>query len=266
MEAGLKGKKALITGGGTGIGKGIALSLAREGVHIAFATRNAYPETIKEIEELGVKAFWIKTDVGKEEEVVKMVDSAINILSGLDFYINNAASHWDEPVTKITTEGWLNTINTNLSACIWACREVSKYFISQKKGSILIIGSTVMYGVLQKETSYRISKFGLKSYMESLGVELAPFDIRVNMIIPGFFVTRMTENLGMAQIKESIAKSIPLRKPGDPYKDIGPTAVILLSDKLSPYTTCSEIVIDGGARVNHGSIYSEDEIINMNLG
>ncbi|MCL5985225.1 MAG: SDR family oxidoreductase [Actinobacteria bacterium] len=263
MDVGLKGKKALITGGGSGIGKAIALELAKEGVHIAVASRNPDPEAIDEISSYGVKVLRIVADVSREEDVVRMVNEAIEGLEGLDLYINNAAAHWDEAVTKITADGWMNSINTNLSACIWACREVAKYFISQHHGSILIVGSIAMYTAHPTETSYRVSKTGLKPFMELLAVELAPFGIRANMLAPGLFPTRVSAHVTKKQ--EAILSTIPLRRAGDLDHDIGPAAVFLLSDKLSAYITGSELVVDGGTHVYPYPMYSDKELRELNL-
>ena len=264
MDSGLSGRKALITGGGTGIGRGIALALAKEGVNIAIASRNPPQETIEEIRSLKVKALRLCVDISDEAQVIKMVKEVIEKFDGLDIYINNAAARWPQPVTKISTESWFKTINTNLSACVWACREVSKYMVAQRSGSILIIGSTAMFTPGYKGTSYRVSKTGLKVYMETLALELALFGIRVNMIIPGHFPTRLTAGLGPE--KEKIMTSqIPLRRLGNPEEDIGPTATLLLSDKLSPYTTGSTLVIDGGLRLRPLPLYSDEEIRQMNL-
>ncbi len=268
MDSGLKGKKALITGGGSGIGRAIALALAKEGVHIAIASRNPEPNVVKEIESLGVKALRIIADVSKESDVVKMVKEAIKGLGSLDLYINNSAAHWDEPVTKVTSESWFNSINTNLSACVWACREVAKCFIAQGRGSILIIGSTCMYTPLYKETSYRVSKTGLKTYMEILAIELVPFGIRVNMLTPGYFHTGASAHLRAGKEGEErekrILATIPLKRPGDVDKDIGPPAVFLLSDELSGYTTGAELVVDGGTKLRPLPFYSDEEIRQMN--
>ena len=264
MDCELTGKKALITGGGTGIGRGIALALAKEGINIAIASRNPSEETIEEIKSLEVQALRLCVDVSDENQVVKMVKEAIDKLGGLDIYINNAAWAWHQPVTKISRESWLQTINTNLSACVWACREISKHMITQRNGNILIIGSTALFAPLYKEASYRVSKTGLKVYMETLALELAPFGIRVNMIIPGHFPTRLTAGIGIK--KEKIMTSqIPLRRLGNPEEDIGPTATLLLSDKLSSYTTASTLVIDGGLRLRPLPLYSDEEIRQMNL-
>lgn len=265
MDTGLKGKKALITGGGTGIGRSIALALAREGADIAIASRNPSPAAIREIRSVGVRALALPTDVSNEGQVIDMVRQTIEGLGGLDLFVNNAGAHWDEAVTRITTAAWLKSIHTNLSACIWACREVARHFISQGHGSILIVGSTCMYTPLAREASYRVSKTGLKAYMGVLAVELASYGIRVNMLTPGYFPTGGSAHL--AEDDEMLGKvldSIPLRRAGDLSKDIGPAAAFLLSDRLCSYTTGSELVVDGGLSLRPLPYHSYEEIRKMN--
>lgn len=262
LDTGLQGKKALITGGGTGIGRAIALALAKEGVDVAVASNNPDLEIIKELEALGVKALKLDADVSQEDQVVDMVSQAIEGLGGLDLYINNAAAHWDEPATKVTSDGWINSIHTNLSACVWACREISKHFIAQGHGSILIIGSVATWSPLYKETGYRVSKTGLVAYMGVLAVEMALYGIRVNMLSPGFFPTQVSAHLGGDLLKK-VLDGIPLRKAGD-MGDLTSTALLLLSDKLSSFTTGAEWVVDGGQTLRPLPFYSDDEIRQMN--
>ncbi|MDP7397839.1 MAG: SDR family oxidoreductase [Lentisphaeria bacterium] len=262
MESGLKGKRALITGGGTGIGRGIALSLAAEGVDIAIASRNPSAETIAAIEAHGVRALRLVADVGHEDQVVRMVQETIDGLGGLDLYINNVAAHWDEPVTKVTGNGWLNSINTNLSACVYACREVSRHFIKQGTGSILIVGSTAAHAPLATETGYGVSKAGLKPYMQVLAVELAPFKIRANMVTPGYLPTEVSAAI-IGDREQEMLDQIPLRCPGKP-EDFGNAAIWLLSDTLSAYTTGSELLVDGGFHLRPTSLFSDDEVRQMN--
>ena len=260
----LKGKVALITGGGSGIGRAIALALAREGAHIAVASRNPSPQTIQEIEDLGVRALSLSADVSDEAQVARMVEQTIEGLGDLDLYVNNAAGTWHQPVTKISTENWLKTINTNLSACVWACRDVSRHMIAHSKGAILIVGSTITRLTAYQEGAYRVSKMGLKAYMETLAIELAPFGIRVNMLTPGhFFPTKLTEVIPQAH-QEYVRQRIPLRRFGDP-DECGTAAVFLLSDKLSPYTTGAELVVDGGLRLRPLTMLSDAELRQLNL-
>jgi NAD(P)-dependent dehydrogenase (short-subunit alcohol dehydrogenase family) len=262
MDTDLNGKRALITGGATGIGRGIALALADEGVDVAIASRNPSTDTIAEIESRGVRALRIVADVSQEQQVVRMVQEAIEGLGGLDLYVNNVAAHWDEPVTKVTGEGWLNSINTNLSACVFGCREVARHFIKEESGCILIIGSTAAHAPLATETGYRVSKAGLKPYMELLAIELAPFRIRVNMVTPGYVPTPVSAAIIGDREGEFLAQ-IPLRCPGKP-EDLGNAAVCLLSDKLSAYTTGAELVVDGGFRLRPAPLFSDEEIRRMN--
>ena len=207
METGLKGKNALITGGSSGIGKGIAVVLAGEGVNLAIASRNPDLEAIKEIESHGVQCVRICADVSKEDQVVRMVDEAVERLGHLDFYINNAAWTWHQPITKLESENWYNTLNTNLSAAMWAAREVAKHMIPRRSGAIVIIGSTVRFFPAYAETSYRVSKMGLKMLMEQLTIELAPYGIRVNMVTPGHYKTRMTGGIPV-EIEEKLKRRI----------------------------------------------------------
>ena len=263
MDTGLKGKTALITGGSRGIGRGIAATLAEEGVNLAIASRNPNPAALDELRGRGVDVVRIQADVSKEDEVVKMVNTAISTFGYLDFYVNNAAWSWHEPITRLTTEAWMNTINTNLSACVWACREVSRHMIQRRQGSILIIGSTATFHPLYKETSYRVSKTGLKVFMEVLALELIPYGIRVNMIIPGGFWTRLTKDFFSGETGKTLVSDVPMKRWGQP-EEVGPSAALLLSDKLSGYTTSAVLVIDGGVRLRPHAIFSDEEILELN--
>ena len=263
LDTGLKGQNALITGGGTGIGLGIAQALAREGVNVAIASRNPSPAAIAALGECGATVVAIPTDVSAEDQVVAMVDTTIRKLGRVDLFVNNAAAHWDESATRLTTTGWFNSINTNLSACVWACREVGRHMIDAGSGSILIVGSTAAHNPLPAETSYRVSKSGLKAYMEVLAVELAPFKIRVNLLTPGAVRSRMHESLDPRLLADGARRDIPLRRIAE-ARELGATALLLLSDRLSPYTTGAEFVIDGGFRLRPVPVHSDEELRALN--
>ncbi len=262
MDAGLKGQTALITGGTSGIGLGIAQALADEGVDLAVASRNPDPAAVENLRGRGARVVPIPTDVSREEQVKQMVATAVKAFGHLDLYINNAAWAWHEPITRIETDAWMNTIHTNLSACLWACREVARHMIPRKQGSILIIGSTAMFTVQYRETAYRISKTGLKAAMEVLAIELAPHRIRVNMIVPGHFQTRLTSGFQGEPLQKLLGQ-VPLRRTGE-TEEVGPAAVLLLSDRLSSYTTGTFLVIDGGLHLNPLPVYTEEQIQEMN--
>jgi NAD(P)-dependent dehydrogenase (short-subunit alcohol dehydrogenase family) len=249
-----------VTGGTTGIGLAIASALAGEGVDIAIASRSNRPGVIDALHAAGVRAVWVQADVSREEEVVRMVASAREALGGLDLFVNNAAGTWHEPITRLSSDAWARTIATNLSACAFACREVSRLFISQGHGAVLIVGSTAAHNPLYKESSYRVSKAGLKSLMEVIAIELAPFKIRVNLLTPGAFLTELTAHLSSRQMGGSM---VPLRRPGE-VNELGPAAILLLSDELSAYTTGAELLVDGGLHLRPLDLYTDDELAALN--
>jgi NAD(P)-dependent dehydrogenase (short-subunit alcohol dehydrogenase family) len=263
MDAGLRGKTALITGGGSGIGRAIALALAAEGVDIAIASFQPEDAALREIEALGVRAIHMLADVSVEEQVVSMVEQAIAAFGHLDLYVNNVATARHQPVTKITTDAWLTTMHTNLSACVWACREVCKHMIARGQGSILIVGSTAQYTQAYREATYHISKTGLRVFKNTLALEMAPYGIRVNLLVPGHYPTGLTAGAS-EEVVRVMKTQIPLRRLGR-TEELGPAAVLLLSDKLSPYTTGAELTVDGGLHLRPLPLLDDDAILQMNL-
>ena len=263
MESGLRGRNALISGGGSGIGRAIALALAAEGVNIAVASNRGEDEALREIESQGVRALHLRVDVSAESDVKAMVEGAIEELGAIDLYVNNAAVARHEPVTRLTTAAWRTTIDTNLSACLWACREICKQMIARGSGSILIIGSTAQFNQAYGEAAYHISKSGLRVFKNALALEMAPHGIRVNLLVPGHFVTPLTA--GISAGKEAILRGqIPLRRFGS-TQELAATAVLLLSDRLSPYTTGAEFVVDGGLHLRPLPMAADEQLIEMNL-
>ncbi|HWD18977.1 MAG TPA: SDR family oxidoreductase [Verrucomicrobiae bacterium] len=262
MDAKLKGKTALVTGGCSGIGRQIARALAEEGVAVAIADLKPDPTMVEEFTQWGVPCHLIPCDVSVEKNVNAMVSEAIAKLGKLDFYINNAAAALHQPATKITTEAWHTVLNTNLAACVWGCREASRHMIARGGGGILIVGSTSIYTPGPAETVYRISKLGLKSLSQSLAIELAPFHIRVNLLVPGHYQTRLTAGIP-PEIEAKLIQQIPLRRFGN-LRECGCAAVMLLSDELSGYTTGAELVVDGGLHLRTLHFLSDEKLAALN--
>lgn len=244
MELGLKGKNVLITGGASGIGLGISKVLAGEGMNLAIASRDPDPAVIEELEADGVRCVRITADVSRESDCVRMVREAIDAFGTIDAYVNNAAWTWHQPVTKITGEAFDATINTNLKAAVLVSREIAKHMIRNGGGNIVIVGSTVRFFAAFMEASYRISKMGLKMFMETLAIELAPHNIRVNMVTPGHFVTRMTAGISNEAV-EKLRGITPCGRSGNP-EEIGNAVAFLLSDRMSGFTIGGDLVVDGG--------------------
>ena len=262
MDTGLTGHRALVTGGARGIGFAIASALAREGTHLAVADIEPDPEALAVLEGLSPGVVSIRADVGSEAESVRMVAEAEAGLGSIDLFVSNAGAAWHEPVTKVTAENFYRTLNGNLAGCVWGAREAARRMVARRAGAMLIVGSTVRFCPAYREGVYRASKTGLKAYMETLALELAPFGIRVNMLTPGHYPTRI--NAGMTEEKaRRLRREIPLRRFGSP-DELGPAALFLLSDRLSSYVTGAEIVVDGGLALRALAMYSEGEILDWN--
>jgi len=248
MDLGLRGKTALVTGGASGIGQAIALALAAEGVDVAIAARRDPADTMAAIEKRGVRALGLRVDLSRESEAQRMVEETLAAWGRLDLYVNNAALAHHQPITRIDTALWWETLNVNLSACMWAGREIGRHMMSRRQGAILVIGSTVTIAPAAREAAYRVSKTGLRAYAETLALEMAPFGIRVNMLTPGAFDTPLLRrSLGDAPL-EGLTAQIPLGRIGQPH-ECALAACFLLSDSASPYTTGAELFVDGGLRL-----------------
>jgi NAD(P)-dependent dehydrogenase (short-subunit alcohol dehydrogenase family) len=250
IETGLAGKRALVTGGASGIGRAIALALKDEGVAVAIVDRNPVGETTADVR--------LTVELGDERASVEAVGEAAAALGGLDLLVSAAAIARHEPTTRLTSEAWAKTLASNLTACAWTSREASRRMIASGGGAILVIGSTSLYTPLAGEAAYRASKAGLKAYVEVLALELAPFSIRVNLLTPGAFHTPLTESM-TEERRAQLLREIPLAREGAPG-ELCATALLLLSDRLSPYTIGAEFVVDGGLSLRPLPFYDADAL------
>jgi len=245
LKTGLSGKVALVTGGGTGLGKAIALALANEGVHIAIASRGRHDETIATIRSHGVRAGFVEVDLANESQTQTVVTRTIEQLGGLDLLVCNAAEAIHEPIARSTTTAWQRTLLTDVLSTMWLCRSALVHMQKSLSGSILFIGSTTQYHYRVGESAYHVSKVALAAFAKAVAIEAAP--IRANLIVPGRFPTELNPraaNLGVADI--------PLGRAGEP-EEIGPAAVFLLSDVLAGYITGAELVVSGGLHLGRST-------------
>ena len=265
MELQLRGQTALITGGASGIGLGIARVLAREGMDLAVASRNPDPAAVADLRGTGVRVESLAFDVAREDQATAMVDEAVRLFGRLDAYVNNAAWAWHEPVTRLTSQAWNDTLSTNLTGAMWACRAAARHMVANRRGTMVLISSTAKLVTGYGETAYRVSKLGLNALMQSLCVELAPYGIRVNMVTPGHFVTRLTgwDRLNRELVEKFRDQYIPLQRFGD-VEQVGAAVALLLSDAVSGYTTGADMVIDGGLQHAPVKVLDDDAIRAMN--
>ncbi len=272
MDLDLRGKNALITGGERGIGREVALALAREGVNIAYCdvkVERGPGSTQEQLRGLGVRALAMEVDVSQEPQVVAMVDRAIRELGRLDILVSNAGIIEWEPVTQITLACWNKIIGVNLTGAMLTMREVARHMVANRKGVILFTSSTIQYNPAYKEAAYRVSKTGVQVLAETAAIELAPYGIRVNTVSPGLIDSPnwaqgvLARVVADPKLGEAFMNSIPLGRLGVPG-DVGPAYAFLASDKAS-FATGANIRLDGGFTLRPLTLISRSEIEDMNL-
>ena len=242
----LKGKVAIVTGSGQGIGKGIALELAREGAKIIISDINqeTINKTVDEMKSSGAEVLGVKADVSKAEEINQMVKTVIEKFGRVDVLVNNAGIYPFKLLTEMSGEDWDKVLNVNLKGVFNCTKGVLPEMIKQKGGSIVniasIAGAVVGYINL---AHYSASKGGVLGFTRSAALELSQYGIRVNAIAPGAIETPGTKIMGEDALKQ-FSQMIPLKRLGKP-EDIG-KAVVFLASEDSSYITGQMIVVDGG--------------------
>jgi len=244
---GLPKRVALVTGAARGIGRAIALDLARQGADIIVNYRSrpdAAEEVAKEIKNMGRNALAIKADVANDAEVKSMVDMAVEKLGSIDILVNNAALHKGGRVQKLPLEDWDLVINSALKGTFHCCRHIVPLMVEKGWGRIINISSYAGLHGFPGDTAYGSAKAGLIGFTKSLAKEVARKNITVNIVIPGFLQTDMTTPLFATEekIRKEIER-IPLGRPGKP-EEIA-EMVSFLAFKGS-YITGAVIQVDGG--------------------
>lgn len=239
-------KVALITGANRGIGKQIAITLAKEGFDIAINYRTANDslnKTIKEIESYGVQCLAVQGDVSIFEDCENMTKQITEKFERIDVLVNNAGITKDMLFMRMKQEDFKQVIDVNLIGTYNMTKNVSQYMIKQRSGRIISISSVV--GLLGNagQANYAASKAGIIGFTKSLAKELAGRNILVNAVAPGFIETDMT-NVLKDEVKANILNSIPLKREGKPEEVAN--VVKFLASEDSSYITGQVISVDGG--------------------
>lgn len=241
----LKNKVAIVTGAGQGIGKGIALELAREGAKVVVSDidQEHIDETVKEIKKLGVDAIGVKADVSSSAEVEQMVRKVLVQFKTVGILVNNAGIYPFMPFTEMKEEQWDKVMAVNLKGCFNCTKAVAATMIKQKSGKIVNITS-IAGGVVgfPNLAHYCASKGGILGFTRGVALDLAPYKINVNAIAPGAIRTPGTA--GSEDMMKQIEQMIPLKRIGEP-NDIAKAVTFLASDDAS-YITGQLLVVDGG--------------------
>lgn len=241
-------KVAFITGATRGIGKQIALTLAKEGYNIALNYRSENEDltaVINEIENVreDIKCFTVKADISNFEECENAVKAIIDNFGKIDVLVNNAGITKDTLLLRMKKEDFDSVIDVNLGGTFNVTKNVASYMLKAKSGRIINISSVVGISGNAGQCNYAASKAGVIGFTKSLAKELASRNILVNAIAPGFIETAMTDCLS-DDVKNEIAKSIPLKRMGN-VQDVANVVKFLVSDDSS-YITGQVINIDGG--------------------
>jgi len=245
----LVGKVAVITGGGTGLGKSMALLLAKEGCDVVVAARRtgAIEQTAKEVQEIGARGLAISTDVTDSAQVNNLVDRTINEMGRLDILINNAGivrGQERRPLWEISDEDWHLGIDTNMTGAFYGCRAVSKYFVEQKHGKIINVASGNGMRGARGDFMYGTAKAGVINLTRVMAITFAMDNIQVNCIAPGFVDVRHMQPEQPTGTASREATLIPVKRFGIP-EDIGYLALFLASD-ASDYISGALFANDGG--------------------
>jgi glucose 1-dehydrogenase len=258
----LKGQKAIVTGGSSGIGKGIATALGHAGadVLVNFTSRAEEAEKVaEEIRRCGSKAITCKADVSKEDQVEAMFKRAIEEFGTVDILVNNAGLQKDAPIDLMTLAQWQLVLDVNLTGQFLCAREAVREFkrrgvrkeVSCAAGKIICISSVHEVIPWAGHVNYAASKGGVMLMMKSIAQEVAPYRIRVNSVAPGAIRTPI--NMQAWDTPESyreLLKLIPYKRIGEPI-EIGRAAVWLASDD-SDYIHGATIFVDGGMTLYPG--------------
>ncbi|GHV72762.1 3-oxoacyl-ACP reductase [Spirochaetia bacterium] len=242
---GLKGKVAVVTGGGRGIGQVVALGLAKAGAEIAIISRTGADETVRLIEKEGGKAYSLLADVTKENEVDAALKTVLSRSGSLDIVFNNAGICIHKDTTEASIAEWREVLDINLTGEYIMARAAGKIMIDRHiKGSIINMASMSgsIVNVPQWQASYNASKAGVIHMTRSLAVEWSQYGIRVNSLSPGYIGTPMSVDTPQ-ELKDAWMPLIPAHRMGDPEELVG--AVIYLAAESSGYTNGCDLIVDG---------------------
>jgi len=255
----LAGKVAIITGGGTGLGKATALALAGEGADVVISSRRleAIEPTARELSDLGVRSLAVPTDITDSRQVNRMVEQTLDKMGRIDILMNYAGIVRNEktkPIWEITDEEWRLGIDTNLSGAFYCCRAVGKYLVAQKSGKVVNVASGFGLRGGRDNYMYCTAKGGILQLTRSLALTWAKDNIQVNTIAPGFVDTTAWQpgsSVGVAEDSGlgSQGKFIPVGRFGQP-PDVGSLGLFLASD-ASDYITGALFIADGGGMVGY---------------
>ena len=246
----LSGKVALVTGGNSGIGLGMAKGLAESGADVCIWGTNIEKNerSQKELSSIGIKSHAIKCDVSSEDQVETSFQETLDIFGKVDSCFANAGAGGGAPFHEFPTDLWRKVMGINLDGTFFTFRAASKHMIERGEGGRLVgtSSTSAIHGAARNE-AYASTKGAMLAMVRGLAVEMARYGITANSIIPGWIETAMTSaRVGDERFEDRVMKRVPIRRWGTP-EDFAGIAVYLASD-ASSYQTGEEFVVDGYTR------------------
>jgi len=244
---GLDGKIAIVTGASRGIGRDIALALARAGADLALVARDReqLEEVRREVERIGRRAFPVALDLTEDGAAARMADQVHDHFGTIDILVNNAGMNIPKPALEVERQDWERVIDLNLSSVFFSCQAVGAYMAANKRGKIINISSQMALVGYFKRAAYCSSKGGVMQLTRALAIEWAQYNINVNAIAPTFIETPMTRPMFEdADFLQDVLSRIPMGRLGKTDDLLG--AVIYLSSPASDFVTGHTLTVDGG--------------------
>lgn len=242
--SGLVDKVAVVTGASRGIGREIAIALAKEGAKVAinYASSSASAEAVvAEIQAAGSEAIAIQADVSQLDQVENLIKTVKDQWGRIDVLVNNAGITRDTLLLRMNPEDWQAVINLNLTGVYYCTRAVSKIMLKQRSGRIINIASVAGQMGNPGQANYSAAKAGVIGFTKTVAKEMAPRGVTVNAVAPGFIETDMTEGLAA----DDILKFIPLNRYGKP-EEVAGMVRFLAADPAAAYITGQTFNVDGG--------------------
>lgn len=242
----LDGKAALVTGASRGIGRAVAIRLAKEGAKVVVnyaGNAKAAEETKAAVEAAGSEAVCVRADVAHADEVAALFDAAVKAFGTVDILVNNAGITRDGLLMRMKDEDFDAVLATNLRGVYLCTKAASKIMMKKRSGRIVNMTSVVGLMGNVGQTNYAAAKAGILGFSKSAAKELAARGITVNMVAPGFIATDMTAVLS-DKVREQLVGAIPLGRMGEP-EDVANAVLFLVSDAAA-YITGQVVNVDGG--------------------
>lgn len=245
----LSGNVAIVTGGNGGIGRGIALGLAEAGAAVAILARNEEKNrtAVGELQALGVRAMALRVDVGDRAQLGPALDAVERELGPVSILVNNAGIALPSGTLTMQPSDWDRVLETNLTSCFILSKLAAQSMVKRSAGKIINLASEYAFFGSSVAPSYSAAKGGLVQLTKSMAIELAPYNIQVNAIVPGWIDTAMTAPIKSIPLYREIITRTPAGRFGKPEECAG--AAVFLASHASDFVTGSAVYVDGGYRI-----------------